>query len=110
MITYDLQKNWLEKQATALIENVEGKGCDLVSCKDCPFYIGDTSMDHNCLVELIEHRRNKLPCDHLCIRYMKKECHTERDDGICDQPEMHREIGDVIDALKEAAEDAKMSN
>ena len=47
-------------------------------------------------------------CDHLCVRYMERECVTERDDEICDQPDMYREIGDVIDNLKEAAEDAKL--
>lgn len=47
-------------------------------------------------------------CDHLCIHYMEKECITERADLICDQPDMYREIGDVIDRLKEEAEDAKL--
>ena len=50
-----------------------------------------------------------IACDHLCVRYMEKECITERDDEICDQTDMHREIGDVIDRLKEEAEDNKMS-
>jgi hypothetical protein len=109
MITYDLQKNWLDQKATELVENVEGKGCDLVPCEECPFYIGDTSMDHNCITELIEIRCKGIECDHLCIHYVNKECITQRKDEICDQPSKYREVGDVIDALKEAEEDATMS-
>jgi len=42
-------------------------------------------------------------CDSLCIRFMKKECTTESEDGMCDQPDMYREIGDVADALNDEA-------
>ncbi len=42
-------------------------------------------------------------CDSLCIRYIKKECITEREDELCDQPDMYREVGDVADALNDAA-------
>lgn len=43
-----------------------------------------------------------LQCDSLCIRFMNKDCCTEREDGICDRPDEYREIGDVADALNEA--------
>jgi len=42
-------------------------------------------------------------CDELCIRYVRKECITMRKDDICDEPDMYREVGDVIDALNDAA-------
>ncbi len=42
-----------------------------------------------------------------CIRFMEKECGTEREDGFCDKPDDYREYGDVIGAAKEAAEDEK---
>jgi len=42
-----------------------------------------------------------LQCDSLCIRFMNKGCCTEREDGICDSPDMYREIGDVADALND---------
>lgn len=45
----------------------------------------------------------KHDCDELCIRYVDKECITKRKDDICDQPDMYREVGDMIDALNDAA-------
>ena len=48
--------------------------------------------------------KKRYKCDHLCIRFMEKECCTEREDGMCDQPDMYREIGDVIDALNDEEE------
>lgn len=44
----------------------------------------------------------RYKCDSLCIRYMLKECITEDEKyHMCDQPDMYREIGDVIDTLRD---------
>ena len=46
--------------------------------------------------------KGRYKCDSLCIRYVEKECITEREDGKCDQPDMYREVGDIADALVDA--------
>jgi len=45
----------------------------------------------------------RYKCDSLCIRFMEKECTTESEDDMCDQPDMYREIGDVADAMNDEA-------
>jgi hypothetical protein len=47
-------------------------------------------------------------CDHLCLRYIDKECFTEDGEGMCDQPEMYRELGDHIDYLIDLAREGEM--
>jgi len=47
-------------------------------------------------------------CDHLCLRYIDKECFTENGDETCDQPEMYRELGDHIDYLLDLAREGEM--
>lgn len=42
---------------------------------------------------------------------MEKECITEDEKyHMCDQPDMYREIGDVIDALLDEFRDREMNN
>jgi len=36
-----------------------------------------------------------------CVRFMNKECQTKREDGVCDQPDMYLEYGDLIDRTYE---------
>lgn len=50
--------------------------------------------------------KERYKCDSLCIHYMNRDCITEEDEGegLCDQPEKYKEIGDVADALVDAQE------
>ena len=48
---------------------------------------------------------NKIKCDSLCVRFQDKECITGRPDEMCDQPDMYREIGDLIDSLMDRADE-----
>jgi len=45
--------------------------------------------------------RKREACDHLCVRYLEKQCVTDREDELCDQPEMYRETGDVVDRMRD---------
>ncbi|TSA55984.1 hypothetical protein D4R42_04510 [bacterium] len=70
------------------------------------------SNGHDALVELtrkcialLKDNKHRFTCDALCVHFMKKECITERDDGMCDQLHDYKEIGDLADRLKDEAED-----
>ena len=52
----------------------------------------------------------RYKCDSLCIHYMEKDCHTEDENGMCDQPDKYREVGDVADALNDAEMERKMGD
>ena len=47
----------------------------------------------------------RYKCDSLCIHYVNRDCITEENEGegLCDQPDKYREVGDFADALNDAA-------
>ena len=48
--------------------------------------------------------KKRYKCDSLCIHYMDKDCITEDEKtGLCDRPDEYREVGDVADAMNDAA-------
>jgi len=78
-ITKDIQQSWLNLKASELVENLEGKGCDLVPCVECPFYVEHESQQSlsmnklpDCMVQIMETNLAKMqehPGDWVAAEY-----------------------------------------
>ena len=75
----------------------------VTTCEKCPSFFGIYTSQSLLSTVTCIFPKVRYKCDSLCIRYMNKECITEEDEGegLCDQPDMYREVGDVADALNE---------